>query len=46
MYTDIKYIVFFSEDLFTFFLNYNLTPLDMCNGLSKYYYTKPEKRIN
>ena len=30
----------------TFFLNYNPTPLDMCDGLPQVYCIKPEGRIN
>ena len=29
-----------------FFLNYNLTPLDMYNGISQVYCIKPERRIH
>ena len=31
---------------YNFFLNYNLTPLDMYNGLSQVYSIKPEGRIH
>ena len=35
-----------SSDKKTFFFKYNLTPLDMYNGLSQVYFIKPEGKIH
>ena len=37
---------FFHKKEHTFFFNYNLTPLDMYNGLSQVYCIEPEGRIH
>ena len=46
VYTACKDKLIFRQKDSIFFENYNLTPLDMYNGLSKSYCIEPEGRIH